>query len=92
MRKEDLCEGDKENKSFITPLLCVDDLKNIIVFLPFDNVFQMKLIAFVLNMKPPTGDFVDVRPIDGLFDACDFMQSRFGKRSRSMRFLIFQFR
>jgi hypothetical protein len=47
-----------------------------------DEVFQVDLTIFILQVKAPAGNLVDVRPVDWLPIADGSVQTRLGKLAR----------
>ena len=56
----------------------------------FDDIFQNNIPIDVLKMDAPTGNFCDVRAVDGLFHATHSVESRFGEASCTVAVIILE--
>ena len=66
-------------------------LDHIIVATALNHVFQNDIPVDVLQVDSPAGNFIDIGPIDRLFNAPNSVQSRLGKGSSPMTLVILKF-
>ena len=76
---------------FVANLLCLDLLQDIIMSSALDEVFQVDLAIFILQVQAPARSSVDIRPIDWLPITDDSVQTRFGELARSVTLVVFKF-
>lgn len=68
--------------AFLANLLRLDLPQDVIMSATLDEVFQVDLTIFILQVKAPAGNLVDVRPVDWLPIADGSVQTRLGKLAR----------
>ena len=68
-----------------------NNLDHIIVATALNYVFQNDIPVDVLQVDSPAGNFIDVGPINRLFNAPNSVQSRLGKGSSPMTLVILKF-
>ena len=79
---------------FVAIFLGFDHFNYVIVLLPFDDVFEVKLfrLAVELYVQAPAGCFVYVRSVNGFFVTFDTVKPRFWILPRLMTRVVFELR
>jgi hypothetical protein len=59
--------------------------------LTLDEVFQVDLAVFILQVQTPARDLIDIRAVNRLPVTDDSVQARFGKLARPVTLVVFRF-